>query len=187
MHDAPPAETRRKGTRSALLAAFRELVLTRRYRELKVSQVIARAGVARSTFYAHFGSKDELLMAGVAEPLGALADAVQPDAKLDDLASALQHLWENRGVARSLLGGPLRTPLARLLTDMIERRLGPTSVGTPPAAPVRLIARHIAGAQLAILLAWVSGEASCSSRQLAAVIRSMTQGGLSALAASPPY
>ena len=53
----------------ALLDAFFVLVLTRAYEEVTVQTIAARAGVGRSTFYAHFPGKNALLAASLARPL----------------------------------------------------------------------------------------------------------------------
>ncbi|MEO8113791.1 MAG: TetR/AcrR family transcriptional regulator [Phenylobacterium sp.] len=162
-------------SRNALLLAFRDLVLGGRYEDLKVTQIASRARVARSTFYMHFRTKDELLMEGLSDPFGALADAVAPGAPPDDLAATLDHLWENRRVARSLLTGPMRRPAANLLAGMIEARLGVLARGRRVAAPLRLVAHQVAGGQLAAITAWVSGEAPCTVPDLAVALRAMSQ------------
>mgnify|MGYP006177845307 CR=1 FL=1 len=67
----PNEDPRRRRTRQDLMAAFFSLVLSQRYHEIRVGDVLARSGVSRSTFYEHFRNKDELLAASIA----ALADA----------------------------------------------------------------------------------------------------------------
>lgn len=50
-------------TRRALKEALTDLILERGYESVTVQDVIDRADVGRSTFYAHFIDKDDLLMA----------------------------------------------------------------------------------------------------------------------------
>jgi AcrR family transcriptional regulator len=54
-------------THRALKAALTALVLERRYEAITVQDVIDRADVGRSTFYAHYLDKDDLLMAVFAD------------------------------------------------------------------------------------------------------------------------
>jgi AcrR family transcriptional regulator len=53
----------RLGARERILEAAYELFTRRRVRDVGVNEVIARADVAKATFYSHFGSKDELVLA----------------------------------------------------------------------------------------------------------------------------
>jgi AcrR family transcriptional regulator len=67
--DDPPSRTdRRVGkTRKALKDALTDLILDKGYEEVTVQDVIDRADVGRSTFYAHYVDKDDLLMAILAD------------------------------------------------------------------------------------------------------------------------
>jgi len=56
-------EQQRLSPRERLLAAAGDLFYKQGYRATGVNEVIARAGVAKATFYAHFPSKDDLCLA----------------------------------------------------------------------------------------------------------------------------
>jgi AcrR family transcriptional regulator len=63
-----PRPDRRVGkTRKALKEALTDLILEKGYEGLTVQDVIDRADVGRSTFYAHYIDKDDLLMAILAD------------------------------------------------------------------------------------------------------------------------
>lgn len=51
------------GARERILDAAYELFLHRGIRDVGINELISRAGVAKATFYAHFTSKDELVLA----------------------------------------------------------------------------------------------------------------------------
>lgn len=59
---APPRPTT-GGARERILAASYELFLQRGVRDVGINELISQAGVAKATFYTHFSSKDELVLA----------------------------------------------------------------------------------------------------------------------------
>lgn len=54
-------DRRQRKTRNAIFSAFESLMAQEHYSQITVAQIIERADVGRSTFYAHFETKDDLL------------------------------------------------------------------------------------------------------------------------------
>jgi AcrR family transcriptional regulator len=65
-------------TREQLLAAALELFASQGYHETTVAQIAARVGVSEMTFFRHFPSKEDSLLADPYDPLIAAAVAEQP-------------------------------------------------------------------------------------------------------------
>lgn len=171
--DSGHTDARRQRTRQALLGAFFVLVLERRYHEVRIDDIVARAGVGRSTFYEHFANKDALLAASIEGPFAILADAVvAPYAP--QLPGLLVHFWQNRALARGILSGAVRRKVAAVLVDQIERRLR-RQVGAHLRVPPRLAAVALAEAQLAPITAWLNGEAACAPEALAQALHQGTR------------
>lgn len=78
---AQPVQTRSRKTRAALLDAALGLVSQSGYEALRVEEVVAQAGVAKGTFFAHFTDKDGLLTELIGDALAQRLDrmAEQPD------------------------------------------------------------------------------------------------------------
>ena len=159
-------DPRTRRTRETVVAAFVELAFRQRYDTIRIADLIAAAGVGRSTFYEHFRGKDEVLLAAVAPILQPLASAALGRASKVQVRAMLEHVWERRGFARTLLAGGTGTKLQRRLAAMIEARL----VAMPDAAPPAMIAMSAAAAQLTLLRMWVAGEAACPPADLAAQV-----------------
>ncbi|WP_310539419.1 TetR/AcrR family transcriptional regulator [Phenylobacterium sp.] len=141
-------------TKAALFDAFIELVLERRYDQLRVADIIARAGVGRSTFYEHYEGKDDLLKAGLSGPFGVLADMLGPQHDDARLLAVVEHFWENRRVGAVLFAAPTRPLLAKTLAGLIEARLR----ARPEIRNPTLLAAQLAGGQLGLLSTWLAGH-----------------------------
>lgn len=61
MNPNPSRDPRAKRTRSALQAAFKDLLQVRPYQRITIQDITKRAGIARHTFYNHYGSKQDLV------------------------------------------------------------------------------------------------------------------------------
>ena len=86
------AEDRRvQRTRALLLSALLDLIVEQGYEEITVQDIVDRANVGRSTFYAHFLDKRELLLTGV---------------------DGLQELLIQQGEAPDTSAAPQRAPAA---------------------------------------------------------------------------
>src|SRR4249919_346456 len=83
--DAAPVDRRVARTRQALLQAFVALMFERNYRTISVADIAQRADVGRSTFYEHFGGKDEILLKSMEWMFATLADCVLPETPRPEL------------------------------------------------------------------------------------------------------
>jgi AcrR family transcriptional regulator len=155
-------------TRRALLDAFYALLGERRYRAISVADVVERANVGRSTFYKHFGGKDELLRHSMEPLLAMIADAAG-GGDVDRTRAAVAHLWDRRSLARTLSSQAIVTASRRALTDLVEARLCQSA--DEDREMIRARAVQIAAAQLALIDAWTRGEISASQDQIVTRLR----------------
>ena len=121
---APARAALRASQRGRLLCAIADAVAERGYAATSVADVIARAGVSRKTFYAHFEDKEACFLASY--DVG--ADAIH--AALAESAAGLED-WEE------VLDAALGTWLAVLASDLAFTRAYMVEVwaaGTPPAS-----------------------------------------------------
>ena len=147
-------------TRQALQGAFIALILERRYEDIRVADIVVRAGVGRSTFYEHFRGKEEVFERTFAGLLAILADAVC--GRRDRLPFVVSHFWDNRRLARTAFGPPLNAAVRRWLAAMIAERAPPGS----GREVVRMAAIQTAAAQISVLEAWLTGQLVASRVQM---------------------
>ncbi|MBA4808165.1 TetR/AcrR family transcriptional regulator [Brevundimonas sp.] len=157
-------DTRRQRTREAITDALIRLMFSRRYAAIRTTDLIQAADVGRSTFYEHFRSKDEVLVAVVEPILAPFARAAAGRGNTARLCAMLDHLWERRALARHLFEPPLLARLQRRLAAMIELLAEPHGDEVVPAS---LAARGAAAGQLVMLHTWLIGEVSCRPDALA--------------------
>lgn len=69
-------DLRVRRTLAAVRKAFDELVLTREYREISITDLTEKAGINRKTFYLHYASLDDLVAEIEEEVAGNILEAV---------------------------------------------------------------------------------------------------------------
>jgi AcrR family transcriptional regulator len=178
----PDANVRAQRTRGALHAAFATLIQARSYEQIEIADITGRAGVSRSTFYAHYRGKDALLAASIATPFAVLAASVDQELPPERLVAVLEHFWANREAARGILVGPVRRVTGEVLTRLIAARLRHAGLHRPGVLilPQRLAAVQLSEMLLAPLTAWLLGDSRCTPVALA---RALARVGVAALAA----
>jgi AcrR family transcriptional regulator len=169
-------------TRKVVLEAFFGLLQEARYDDITVADIVARAGVSRSAFYARFAGKDALLATSIAGPFAVLANTLRVD-DLTRLADLLDHFAANRALARTVFQEPIRRRIAAVLSSEVERLLdeGGAWKHGPLIMPCRLAAIQLAEMLLAPVAAWLAGEARCSSETLAFALRRVGTAALEAM------
>lgn len=165
-------------TQQALHEAFTDLVLTRAYADIKISDIIEAAGIGRSTFYEHYQSKDDMLRHAMRGLLGALADTITSDYSPERVRFVVSHFWENRARANVLSQAPTRSVITRALAAAFETRLAlrPGHM----RVPAKLLAQQLAEAQFGLLWGWLAGHAPCPADQIANTLAATTRAMLEA-------
>jgi AcrR family transcriptional regulator len=159
--------------RDAILRAFADIILESGYEKVRVLDVVARSGVARSTFYEHFQSREDLLRDSMRGPLVVLAGLVEPSCDLSRVESMLEHFMQNRALAKAVMVNPGTEVLIDLLAELIEAR--------PAPRITRIAARAVAGAQMATLSSWLEGKDGRAAADLAGILRTISLALLTSL------
>ena len=161
LHEKSGSElSSREATRANILETFNRLLLEGERERPRVAEIVAEAGVARSTFYDHFDGVEALFDESVSMLFGQVARCLVGDGSREQFVSLLTHIGENRDRGRTMLAGPgaQRTEalLARLLLRELEGR-----------KDARLHAILVAGTVMAALGAWVTGRLADTPQNLA--------------------
>lgn len=172
-------ESRGERSRTAILGAFVELIFRDGFEKISVQGIVAGAGIARSTFYEHFSSKEDVLRASMAQFFEVLARCVSSQNLPDGLEEVLRHFWQNRRLTDAIFAVTPRRILSLSLSEMIEKRI--RDHGEALMLPHRLIAIHLAEAQLALVEAWLRGRAFGAVEDVATALHQSARASAAAL------
>ena len=177
----PKLDRRQRKTRQAIYRAFEDLMAEMHYSAVTVVQIIERADIGRSTFYAHFETKEDLLDDMCSDMFGHVFEGVNAycvghedlaDMSLaGKLAHLLYHLRDSyNGVCGKLIaeGEPhFTTRFKRELEVLFAREAG--AAGTAGNdMPADLRAAMHASAFMEAVSWWLDRGADVAPEQLAA-------------------
>jgi AcrR family transcriptional regulator len=159
-------DRRVRRTRRILHEALIELILERAYERITVQDILDRADIGRSTFYAHFRDKDALLIAGfdeMGERLRRELDAMSPGTPPADparpAAIIFEHAYRHQHVYRALCGRQggnlVFRHLHRLIGELMREHLRPHIAAAAADLPAEVVAEFYTSSMLGLLVWWV--------------------------------
>jgi len=175
-------------TRAALKEALTDLILADGYEGVTVQDVIDRADVSRSTFYAHFVDKDDLLMAILADLKMPGLDPAEwtPDDQAFGWTLALfghfgasKRLFE--AVGGSQTGSLARSETTRQLEDLVRAELSRLDADRRlDAVRLEAVVRFLVGTFIGFMDWWIREEnAQLPAEQVDRTFRALVLPGVS--------
>ena len=195
MHGEHTKDRRVQKTRRLLRDALVSLMHEKRYDSIVVKEILDRANVGRSAFYAHFHDKDALLASGIHQMLREGSPRPLPPG-----AKRFRHVvWFSlpvfeyvnpfRQIDGSLMGREGHTiiheHLRQVLIDTIADGVRACVPWQDPGAgrvPPELLAEYVATTFTLVLNWWVESKSSLSPREADDVFLSMVVPALTAMA-----
>ncbi len=187
----PKTDRRIQRTRQLLHEALIALILEKGYDAITVQDILERANLGRSTFYAHYRDKEDLLLSGFQDLFDAfqheylqmvspLADPVQAGRDLS--LFFFRHAGSHRGLFRAMIGeqGSKRiiehtqAYLTRLIRTTLAARLGERQKDVP----LDLLAYFIASSYLSLLTWWLDHDLPYTPEQMDALYQQLVFPGL---------
>ncbi|MBQ8345555.1 MAG: TetR/AcrR family transcriptional regulator [Clostridia bacterium] len=174
-------DRRQKKTRDAIFKAFRSLLEKKRYEHITVQDIIDRADVGRSTFYAHFETKDHLLKAMCSDIFehifeGQLCE-YPPNGK-ESLESKLGHiLWhlrEHRSDLHGLFASESVDIWMRYMKEYLTVLFSEHLDEFPSHLPPPFVLNHLVCSFSETVLFWVRNGMKSSPEETAAYLMDLT-------------
>ena len=160
-------------TRAAVFSAFSSLLAKISYSKITVQEIIDAANIGRTTFYAHFETKDDLLKALCEELFGHIISSAMDCTHTHGLYSnnnvpesvfchLLQHLQENENNIPELLSCENSDLFLRYFKDNLKELLQNQFVNqnrrNNKDIPQDFLVNHITGSFVEMVLWWIKNQ-----------------------------
>lgn len=170
-------------TRENLFKAASELMLEKRYDDITIQDVIDRANVGRSTFYAHFQDKEDLAQGMLHHILDKLAAAMDedphnPQEGLLPGVQMFEHIREHYPMFKAMTSGRgldlfFQKGYEYWSVRMISRLEAMLPAGKTPRVPIPILANHISGTYINLLKWWIDQKMPCSAERMTEIARTL--------------
>ena len=181
-------DRRVRRTKRTIGEAFVALILEKGYARVTVQDILDRADVGRSTFYAHYRDKESLLTAAFEDlrdelrtDLAALTPGVPPN-PTSPIGALFEHAYRHRAVYRALCGRQggdiVYRHLRQLIGDLLREHLWPHLDAAGSDLPVDVVAEFFTSAALGLLTWWVDHDFRPGPGQLAHLYQRLAAPGL---------
>lgn len=173
------------------------IILEKGYDAVTVQDILDRADIGRSTFYAHYSDKEALLLSGFAhfrtmfeaEKQGPSSGVEHLLGKGGDFSLALfRHAAEQRLLIKALIGhrsGDVAVKhFRRYLVHYLHERLATHSLSTKQnAIPLDAVVEYLVSTLVGLLVWWLEQEPPYPPEQIDAIFKQLVLPGLTAMGA----
>ena len=183
-------DRRQQKTRAAIFSAFSSLLAEKSYSKITVQEIIDKANVGRTTFYAHFETKDDLLKELCEELFGHIiisaVDATHThglysnsNAPESVFCHLLQHLQENDKNIIALLSCESSEIFLRYfkdsLNELVKNQFVSQNRTTNINIPEDFLINHISGSFVDMALWWIKGKMKQTPAELDQYFRAVIE------------
>lgn len=181
-------------TRQLLQQALIALILDKSYEKVTVQDIIDRANVSRSTFYAHYRDKEDLLLRGVAgitygdELQELMNEAVEQFVCADDPATIstigmFRHVKQNNLLQHEMYklskdNALLEKGTAFLRANVQAQLKRFTDAEQETSMPVSALAEFLTGGLMALTRWWVDNDMPYSPQEMDELVQQMVVPGV---------
>ncbi len=181
-------------TRQLLRDALMALILEKGYAAITVQDILDRANLGRSTFYAHCRDKDDLLVSEfehfkeMFEEFDARSPAGKHSLGAGDLAPSLaffRHAGEQHRLYKAMVGkrgGELvQEYLYRYISDLVKKHLKMRAPDDKKlAVPREVLVHYVVSSFLSLLTWWLDHDMPCTAEQMDDMFTRLTLPGFQA-------
>jgi len=175
-------DRRSQRTRHLLGEALVALIREKDYNTITVSDIIERANVGRSTFYAHYRDKDALFVGELDRVIEILSHRIpnQEESPFFPSLGLFRHVGEEYELYKALLWSSGIDLLIKHLQKSLSHRIeqGLQNSGKEFDVPLPILASFIAGSFLTLLKWWLENKMIYSPEEMDKIFQSLTMAGI---------
>ena len=164
-------------TQDAIFKAFYELLHEKKYTKITIQEIIDRANVGRTTFYAHFPTKDDLLVScieNIFESFNSQLEGYTEEGNENHLIpidKLFAHIKENEHMVRGIIMSESGDMLVERLKERWGMRLESNlamyaSAKRASKVPVDILVNHIANTLVSLIRYWLQTKIACTPQQM---------------------
>ena len=183
-------DRRQQKTRAAIFSAFTSLLAEKSYSKITVQEIIDAANVGRTTFYAHFETKDDLLKELCEELFGHIVSSAMDCTHTHGLYSdesapksvfcyLMQHLRENDKNIIALLSCESSEIFLRFfknsLNDLVRSQFINQNRKANTDIPEDFLINHVSGSFVEMVLWWIKGHMKRTPEELDRYFRAVIE------------
>jgi len=184
-------------TRQLLQDALIALILEKGYDKITVQNIIDQANVGRSTFYAHYLDKDDLMESNATDLMEELEQHISPsnDGDAQDVMIPslvlFQHTQQQHHVYKAMLGGrgieimvkAIRDGLTAYARGHFEHG---ERAGKRLGVPMEILTTHWAGSLLTLLTWWLDNDMPYPPEEMNEMFQQLIMLGIGPLITNEP-
>ena len=168
-------DLRVKKTKNALYNTLMELMKAKSFEEIKVSDICNAALINRSTFYAHYNDKYELLKDAIDNLKNSLIEELNKNVKtsntkeyyLEMISILLNHIEEKRSIYQQIMLNNRNSIMVDILYDVLDHDITSKIKKTKSEKiPGEIIAKFYIGAVFNVGLIFLKNEKKYSKQEI---------------------
>jgi AcrR family transcriptional regulator len=184
------ADRRSQRTYRLVSSAFAELLVEKPYEEILVQDILDRAGIGRTTFYAHYFDKEDVLDSMTEPILSMFTHQITHSTARQRVVPSLElfeHIYQSpHRHFRALMRGHASEPLWEALQTALCRAIEPAlctlcAEKRSPSIPLPMVSQYLAGAFLTLLKWWVAADMPYPPEQMESIFQQLALPGVWAM------
>ena len=161
-------DRRVKRTQDAIVEALFALAIEKGYEHVSVKDIVDRANVGRTTFYAHYNDKDDLLNSVLGMLFASISDmlSLEDTADISPARALFEHVDSHEHLQRAFDFELISAKFQREVVFIVQRQLAKRT-RTTDKRRLEMKAEVISGGLIASLKWWLKAGKPYSAKEMA--------------------